>query len=242
MDPIIILFAIAIGYLVGSISFARHISQILAPGVNIDDVEFPVAGAEEGMRMTAMGGNTVSMKLGAKAGCMVGLLDILKVFLPTLAFRLIYPDQYYFLIAAVAGFVGHCWPIYYRFKGGRGISAFYGGFFAIDPIGSVVVAVGGMIIGMVFLKELLIAYSGGVLLAIPWVWFTSHEIAYLIFILTINILFIVAMLPEIRQIQEFRRKYGKGDMKVDMEKFPMGKSMLKMMDMLNFKNRTQTPK
>jgi len=50
-------------------------------------------------------------------------------------FFLLYPAQPYFLIAALAGFIGHCWPIFYRLKGGRGISPFYGGLFGFDPLG-----------------------------------------------------------------------------------------------------------
>jgi glycerol-3-phosphate acyltransferase PlsY len=242
MDPTISVITFVVSYLLGSISFARVVSRVMAPGADLDDVEFAVEGAEEGMRMTAMGGNTVSMKLGARAGCAVGFLDILKVFVPTLVFRLLYPDQYYFLIAAVAGFIGHCWPIYYRFKGGRGISAFYGGIFAFDPIGGLVAAIGGMFIGMVLLKELLIAYSGGVLLIIPWLWFTTHDFAYLAYALIINLLFILAMLPEIRQIREFRRKYGKGDIKVSMEQFPMGRSMLKIMNLISLRKQDEYSK
>lgn len=242
MDTYFPIFVFVTSYLLGSISFARLVTYFFAPGESLEDIEFPVEGAEEGMRMEAMGGNTVSMKLGAKAGCAVGWLDILKVFVPTLVFRLLYPDQYFFLLAAIAGFIGHCWPIYYRFRGGRGISAFYGGLFAFDPIGAIVVAVGGMFLGMVVLKELLVAYTGGVLLVIPWLWFTTHDLVYLAYALSINILFVLAMLPEIRQIRAFRRKYGKGDMKVSMEHFPMGRSMLKIMNFFSFRKQDEYSK
>jgi glycerol-3-phosphate acyltransferase PlsY len=53
------------------------------------------------------------MKMGPKVGCTIGLLDILKVTLPVLVFRLLYPDQYYFLIVAIAGMVGHNWPVFH---------------------------------------------------------------------------------------------------------------------------------
>lgn len=242
MDPFFLIFVFVISYLLGSISFARLIARIFAPGESLEDIEFPVEGAEEGMRMEAMGGNTVSMKFGAKAGCAVGWLDIIKVFVPTVIFRLLYPDQYLFLVAAIAGFIGHCWPIYYRFRGGRGISAFYGGLFAFDPLGAIVVALGGMFLGMVVLKELLVAYTGGVLLVIPWLWFTTHDLAYLAYALVINVLFVLAMLPEIRQIKAFRQKYGKGDMKASMEQFPMGRSMLKIMKFFSFSRQDEYSK
>jgi len=51
------------------------------------------------------------------------------------------------------------------------------------------------------------------------------------------VLFILAMIPEIKQIIQFRRKYGKGDMQVGMEQFPMGQEMLKLMNRFKLKKR-----
>jgi len=41
-----------------------------------------------------------------------------KVAIPTLVFKLLYPQDPYLLIAAAAGMVGHIWPVFNRFKGG----------------------------------------------------------------------------------------------------------------------------
>jgi len=145
------------------------------------------------------GRNTVGMRLGPRAGCIVGFLDIFKTFLPTLVFFLLYPNQPYFLIAALAGFIGHCWPVFYRFKGGRGISPFYGGLFAFDPLGAIVVAFTSLFIGMVILKELLVAYAGGVILVLFWFFLTKNSNPlfpyYIAYAVLIDILFIVAMIP-----------------------------------------------
>jgi 1,4-dihydroxy-2-naphthoate octaprenyltransferase len=81
-----------------------------------------------------------------------------------------------------------------------------------------------------------------VLLIIPWLWFTTHDFTYLAYALIINLLFILAMLPEIRQIREFRRKYGKGDIKVSMEQFPMGRSMLKIMNLISLRKQDEYSK
>jgi glycerol-3-phosphate acyltransferase PlsY len=236
MDTWILIVSSLVGYLLGSLSFGRIVARFVNPKVDLDHVEMMIPGADEAYQLKSIGGNTASMKLGPRVGCTVGLLDILKVFLPTLVVRLIYPDQYYFLAVATAGFVGHCWPIYYRFKGGRGISAFYGGLFAIDPVGGFAVAIGSLLIGMLVLKELLFAYVGGVFLVIPWLWFSTHNPFYLAYALVINLLFILAMIPELKQIIELRRKYGKTDMKASMETFPMGQQMLRLMNKLNRKS------
>lgn len=232
MQSVELILITLISYLIGAISFARLIPRLIDPNADLSDVSLPVQNSDEQMPMLAMGANTASIKYGARVGCSVGLLDILKVFLPTLIVRLLYPDTSFYLLAATAGFIGHCWPIYYRFKGGRGISAFYGGLLAIDPLGAFVVAGVGMLIGMVFLKDLLIAYTGGVPLTILWFAITRGLDAHALFAVVVNILFVVAMIPEIKMIRDLRKKYGKGDMRRSMSTFPMGQSMLKLMEKL----------
>lgn len=243
MDIIWIFISLLIGYLAGSISFGRLVTRMMKPNETLDDVEMPIPGVEETYKLKSIGGNTASMKLGARGGCLVGLLDILKAFFPTLIFRLIFPGEPYFFFAAFGAFVGHNWPIYHRFKGGRGISPFYGGLLAIDPVGGFVVAFTALLLGMVVIKELMFAYVGGVILIIPWFLITKNNedlfLYYMTYAIAINILFIVAMLPEIKQIVELRRKYGKGDIQASMDTFPMGRHMLKLMNRLGLSRKGQ---
>jgi acyl phosphate:glycerol-3-phosphate acyltransferase len=237
MEPILFILVAFVCYLLGSLSFARLIPRLIDPKADISDVTLPVQHSDERMPMLAMGANTASIKYGPRVGCTAGLLDILKVFLPTLAVRLFYPAEPYYLVAAIAGFVGHCWPVYYGFKGGRGISPFYGGMFAIDPLGALVVASVSMFIGMVILKELLFAYTGGVFLAIVWFALTDGWGPELIYALVIGILFLIALMPEIKLLRRMYRKYGKGDMRDSMSTFPMGQAMLKLMDTLKIQRK-----
>lgn len=237
MDPIFLTLVAVVCYLIGSISFARLIPRLVDPKADLSDVTLPVQNSDEKMPMLAMGANTASIKYGPKVGCTAGLLDILKVFLPTLAVRLIYPAEPYYLVAATAGFIGHCWPVYYGFKGGRGVSPFYGGMFAIDPLGAFVVASASMFIGMVLLKELLFAYTGGVFLTIVWFALTRGWSPELIYALVIGILFLVALIPEIKMVRGMYQKYGKGDMRQSMGTFPMGQAMLKLMDALKIQRK-----
>jgi glycerol-3-phosphate acyltransferase PlsY len=237
MDPIILFVVALAGYLLGSISFARLIPRIIDPKATLDDISLPVQNSDERMPMQAMGANTASIKYGPKVGCTVGFLDIFKVFLPTLAARLIFPGEPYYLVVALAGFIGHCWPVYYGFKGGRGISPFYGAMFAIDPLGAVVVSSVSMFIGMVLLKDLLVAYTGGVFLTIIWFAITRGWSPELIYALIISLLFLIAMIPEIKMVRGMEHKYGKGDMRKSMSTFPMGQMMLKLMDRLNLNKK-----
>ena len=67
--------------------------------------------------------------LGPKAGLVVFIGDLLKAFLPCLivniVFRVWYPDTYmlYVLYTGLGAVLGHNFPFYLKFKGGKGISS-----------------------------------------------------------------------------------------------------------------------
>ncbi|MFO7664258.1 MAG: glycerol-3-phosphate acyltransferase [Chloroflexota bacterium] len=226
-----LVWAVIISYVVGAIPVSRIASKLLGQKDAIGEIEVQVPGTDETYKVTSMGAAAASMQFGAKAGCIIGLLDIAKVLLPVLAFRLLYPEGYAHLAAAVAGMVGHNWPIFNRFKGGRGISSAYGGLLVVDWIGALVCAVGGLLFGLVVLQDFIFAYMAGLFFAIPWLWFTTRDPIYVIYILIINILFIVAMIPDLRQYLRLR-KQGVVDLSTVMDTTPMGRGMMKMMRFL----------
>lgn len=228
MNVWIALLAAAVGYLLGSISFARVIFRWAAPGQEITGMELDIPGAEEKVHVEAVSGTAVSARLGAKWGGITAILDILKTLLPTLVFRFLLPGSPYFLIVAAMGLVGHNWPIYYRFKGGRGLSPIYGGFLAIAPLGALVTSIVSMILGLFVFKNVLISYLGGLWLMIPWLWFVTQDLAHLAYVLFVNIVFALAMIPEIRGILDRKRRGIEGDVIQAMEMTPMGRMIKKM--------------
>jgi hypothetical protein len=88
----------------------------------------------------------------------------------------------------------------------------------------------GMGVGMAVFKDFLVSYLAGLWLIVPWLWFTSHDLYYLLYGLAANLLFLVAMIPEARDIIRLRKQYGKGELRSMMDGLPMGRSMLKIMD------------
>lgn len=229
MSPLIALLATATtGYLLGSISFARIVGRLAAPKVDITKTEIPVPDSEEKVEMRAVSATAVSMRIGPRLGFVTVVLDMLKIALPTLAFKTLYPGAPYFLITAAAGMVGHIWPVYHRFQGGRGLSAVYGGMFAIDWIGVFATSLGGMILGLFILRDFLVAYMGGLWLLIPWLWFRTHDLAHVGYAVAVNVIFLVAMIPEMKQYLRFRRE-GKGaDLSQVMQYTGMGRGIYRM--------------
>jgi glycerol-3-phosphate acyltransferase PlsY len=240
MDPIIAVIAAVSAYLIGSISFSRLVMKIAAPDVNINEIKVPSSSGEGFTEMRTIGANTASIVLGPRVGCLIGWMDILKVTIPTLVFRLLYPDQPYFLIAAIFGMVGHNWPVYYRFKGGGGISALYGGFIVVDWLGALVCALAGLFFGLVVVKEVLVAFMAGAWFMIPWFWIRTQDPVYIAYAVIVNVLLILALIPEVRRAMQRRREGTKVDMKASLQVIPMGRQMLKIMDFFDFRKDKQT--
>jgi glycerol-3-phosphate acyltransferase PlsY len=206
MDLRITLLAMIVGYLCGAISFARLITQRVAPQADLTGLQVPIVGTEETSPVNVVGANTASMILGPRYGCLIAVLDMAKVAVPMLAFKILYPDRTFFLVVAVAGLVGHNWPIFFRFRGGRGFSVIFAGFVVADLLGAVVTPFLGMLLGMIFFRNVSVAYIAWLWLMIPWLWFRTHDRAFLIYAVVINLVFILAVLPEIRMLLRYRRE------------------------------------
>lgn len=231
MSALTAVYAALAGYLLGSISFARVVSRILAPRVNIVDTKVVVPGRETAVEWRPISASTASMHLGGRVGCAIALLDMLKVALPALAFKLLYPGQPYELIVAVAGMAGHNWPIFHRFRGGRGLSTFYGGPFAIDWLGALVTSTLGTLLGMVVVRDMLVAYLAGLWLVIPWMWIRTQRVEYVAYAVAVNVLVMVAMIPDIKDNLKLKRE-GVLNQEMMMQAVPMGRGMLKMQDQI----------
>jgi glycerol-3-phosphate acyltransferase PlsY len=123
-----------VGYLLGSSPFGLIVSRRKA---RIDIRQY-------GSGKT--GGTNVLRTLGRKAFLMVAFLDILKGALAVVFAGLIVGRDYMVVgnsglgllfaqvIAALAAVIGHIWPVFVKFKGGRGVATFLGGLIALCPV------------------------------------------------------------------------------------------------------------
>lgn len=211
----------------GSVSFARIVMRLVAPDTELTGIELGSTKDGEKIHVSSFSGTAVSMKLGGKWGGFTGIMDILKVLIPGLVFRFAFRDAPYYLIVASMGMVGHNWPIYYRFKGGRGLSPMTGGFLAVAPIGTIVTSMIGVFLGLA-LKKVLLAYMLGPWLMIPWILLRYRDLAHVGYALLVNLLFTVAMIPDIRGIIDRRRRGVSGDYMQAMEMTPQGRGMKKI--------------
>ena len=86
-------------------------------------------------------GATNALRTGNKTlGYATLILDIAKAILPVLYVKFNYPD--YIFIASLSVFLGHVFPVWLKFKGGKGVATYLGILFSINFIlGIIFVAV-----------------------------------------------------------------------------------------------------
>ncbi len=61
----------------------------------------------------------------------VGLVDVLKGFLPVFFALKLFPDKRFALLCGFLAVLGHCFPIYIKFKGGKGVATAVGVYLAV---------------------------------------------------------------------------------------------------------------
>jgi glycerol-3-phosphate acyltransferase PlsY len=87
-----------------------------------------------------IGATNVHRTQGGKAGAIVLLLDILKGFIAVFIAALLAPNNATALaLAAVFVMLGHCYPVFLHFKGGKAVACFVGAFLYIAPVALAIV-------------------------------------------------------------------------------------------------------
>jgi len=114
------------GYLFGSLSFAVIVSRVMG----LDDPR--TYGSQN------PGATNVLRSGNKKAALATLLLDALKGYFPVLLVKWYGPafglDDEAVAVVAMAAFVGHLWPVFFRFKGGKGVATAAGILFAVEPV------------------------------------------------------------------------------------------------------------
>ena len=114
------LFIALSSYLLGSIPFGFLLTKIFLKK-DIRDIGSGNIGATNALRT----GNKL-------LGYATLVLDIGKAVLPVLFVKFNYPD--YVFIASLSAFLGHVFPVWLKFKGGKGVATYVGILFSINLI------------------------------------------------------------------------------------------------------------
>jgi glycerol-3-phosphate acyltransferase PlsY len=144
-------------------------------------------------------GATNALRAGNKSlGYGTLFLDIIKAIIPVVYVKLNYPD--YIFIASLCVFLGHIFPIWLKFKGGKGVATYVGILFSIN------LTIGFVFIGVWFFTFLISKYSSlsslSASLSIPiyLFFFTSQNLVFF------SIMFILILYTHRENVKRLKNK------------------------------------
>ncbi|MFZ3057537.1 MAG: glycerol-3-phosphate 1-O-acyltransferase PlsY [Minisyncoccales bacterium] len=163
---ILLLIFIVLGYFFGSIPFGYIIAKL-------KKVDIQKQGSGN------IGATNVSRVLGFKYAILVGLLDILKVILPAIIAKQYLVNDWYICLAILAPMIGHIFPIWLKFKGGKAVSSVFASMIVIlgwkySLIFLLIWIIALRLIKIMSLTNLIVIWFVPLLF-----WLITHSIAYL---------------------------------------------------------------
>ena len=172
MELIII---ISISYLMGSIPFGLILTKIFL---------------KKDIRKVGSGniGATNVLRTGnKKIGYLTLILDVLKAVIPVLYIKIKFPELVY--ISSLLVFIGHVFPAWLKFKGGKGVATYVGILFSINYILGIVFAFSWLIIFFISKYSSLGSILATLLIPIFIFFNPNYENEYFFVIMFVLILF-----------------------------------------------------
>ncbi|MDA9172830.1 glycerol-3-phosphate 1-O-acyltransferase PlsY [Candidatus Pelagibacter sp.] len=176
-----------VSYLMGSIPFGLILTKIF---LNKDIREIGSGNI----------GATNALRTGNKLiGYSTLMLDIAKAIIPVIFVKNNYPDLIY--IASLCAFLGHVFPIWLKFKGGKGVATYVGILFSINLLLGIIFAASWGIIFLMFRYSSLSSIVGSI--SIPIYILITDQISNAIFF---GIMFILIFFTHRENIKRLKNK------------------------------------
>ena len=175
-----------LSYLMGSIPFGFILTKIFLKK-DIRDIGSGNIGATNALRT---GNKTL--------GYGTLFLDVIKAVIPVIYVKLNYP--YYIFIASLCVFLGHVFPIWLKFKGGKGVATYVGILFSIN------LTIGFVFIGIWLFTFLISKYSslssllGSLSVPIYLLFFTNQNLVFF------SIMFILIFYTHRENVKRLKNK------------------------------------
>ena len=116
-----ILLIIIISYLIGSIQ----------SGILIGKIIYKTDVRQFGSKSS--GATNIQRTIGLKPGIFVLVLDIFKGFLPILFIEIFTEENIFGIMSCIFLVLGHCYPVFHKFKGGKGVATGFGSVVVLLP-------------------------------------------------------------------------------------------------------------
>ncbi len=170
-----LILVIAISYLFGSIPFGLILTKVFL-NKDIRDIGSGNIGATNVLRT----GNKI-------IGYLTLSLDVLKAVIPVLYIKFNYPELVY--VSSLSVFLGHVFPLWLKFKGGKGVATYVGILFSINYILGFVFVTSWLIIFLVLRYSSLGSILATFIIPIFILFNPNYENEYFFIIMFILILF-----------------------------------------------------
>jgi acyl phosphate:glycerol-3-phosphate acyltransferase len=189
---------IILGYLLGSISFSVLIAKRVAK-IDIRKHGSGNAGATNTLRVLGKGPAILVLLLDAAKGAAAVLL----------AYALAGNSPWVIVLSGIASIIGHNWPVFFGFRGGKGVATTIGVLLAVAPVPSLIAVV--LTVAVIAATRYVSVGSLLFVTAVPIILFLFKEpAAYVVGTLLIALLGYVRHAENIsRLIQGKERKLGK---------------------------------
>jgi glycerol-3-phosphate acyltransferase PlsY len=116
------LLSVAVSYLIGAVPFGLIFTKYFS------NVDVRTIGSGN------IGATNVLRASGKKAAILTLLADGLKGLLPVLIVQFLFNDDLTTALTGIATVLGHIFPIYLKFKGGKGVATSFGVVLAVAPL------------------------------------------------------------------------------------------------------------
>ena len=176
-----------ISYLVGSIPFGFLLTKIFL---------------KKDIRKIGSGniGATNALRTGNKLiGYSTLLLDVMKAIIPVLYVKINHPELIY--IASLCAFLGHVFPVWLKFKGGKGVATYVGILFTINIFLGFIFCVSWLLIFLISKYSSLSSLIGS--LTIPVYIFFNDQMSNALFF---GIMFVLIFYTHRENIKRLKNK------------------------------------
>ncbi len=170
-----LILVISISYLMGSIPFGLILTKIFLKK-DIREIGSGNIGATNVLRT---GNKTI--------GYLTLILDVIKAVIPVLYIKIKFPELIY--ISSLLVFIGHVFPVWLKFKGGKGVATYVGILFSINYILGIVFAFSWLIIFFISKYSSLGSILSSLTIPIFIYFNSSYENEYFFIIMFVLILY-----------------------------------------------------
>ena len=195
----------ALGYILGCSNMATYLAAM-------KKVDLSAGGSKN------PGASNAVILMGWGAGVAVAVHDIGKSALAVILARVLFPEaEFIGAVAGVASVLGHIFPFWMRFKGGKGFASYLGMTIALNWKFSIIVLL--LLVVITLITDYIVAATANTIIVVPiWMGIASHSLVLALILLVASV--VIAWKHRENFVRIYKgteigfRKAGRGDYRV----------------------------